>query len=531
MNSRHALSMLAALAALTLGFQARAGDASTLTDTIVTQEGPVRGLNAGTLQSYLGIPYAAPPVGPLRWRRPQAVQSWSAVLDATKAGAPCAQGDDLGPFATAGGREDCLTLNVHVPQRPASPGRLRPVLVWIHGGSLLVGQGDHYDPTRLANQGDVVVVTLNYRLGLFGFFAHASLLAEDPLAANLGQLDQLAALDWVQRNAAAFGGDRQQVIIAGESSGGGSVLAHVISPLSAGRFQKAIVMSGASLILRHPTFGAARPLDDALQAGQRFAQAAGCVDQSAQCLRALSTDQVLALQTPYVTHQTIVDGRFMPQHPGVALASGHFNRVDLVVGTTRDEARFFAGLGEHKTNQPMSAVQAHQALAYLFGPHRIRAVERVYPQSAYDTPAEAYAAAATDYMFTCPALKVSRLASRWTRVHHYEFSDRTAPSYLKPASIALGAAHTLELPYLFDGFKGGQGGLKPMLNSKQVALSDTMIQAWSAVDTTRAALDWPAFTGRMGEVLRFQLPLPVRVPATRLHQAHQCAFWDQSGVY
>jgi para-nitrobenzyl esterase len=502
-----------------------------MTSVIQIDSGPLRGTDDGRLLSYQGIPYAAPPVGVLRWTPPQAPQAWTETFDADRPGSACVQNADLGAFATPGGSEDCLYLNVNAPRAATQAGKPLPVFVWIHGGSLWVGKGDDYDPSKLALEGNAIVVTLNYRLGMFGFFAHPQIDAEGHPFANYGQMDQSFALDWVKRNIAAFGGDPQNVTIAGESSGGTSVLAQVISPWSADKFQHAIDMSGSSLVIRYPNFGAAWPLDVARQRGSDFAVAAGCSDQTAECLRGLSVGQILAVQKPYMINQTIIDGDFMPEHPGGALQAGRINKVILVNGTTRDEGSFFVGFPENETGIPMTTESYPAAIKAFFGKDLAARVQEEYPTSAYNSPSEAYAAAATDYLFSCPALAVNRWASKSTSVYAYEFADRTAPSYLKPMTFPLGAAHTYELSYLFPGFKGGELGLPVALNPLQEKLSDEMVWYWTTVAGAGQWSFWPRYSPEQQNVLRLMLPTSEVLAAGRFARDHHCQFWDEAGIY
>jgi para-nitrobenzyl esterase len=226
---------LGALLAATFAAMALAEPASADPTLVRIESGELRGVEADGVISFKGIPYAAPPVGPLRWRAAQPVTPWPGVLDATAFGPSCMQPDDVRKS------EDCLTLNVW---RPAAAPAPVPVMVWIYGGALVHGSTPLYPADALARQG-VIVVSMNYRMGRLGFFAHPALAAEAPGEphGNYGYLDQLAALQWVKRNIASFGGDPDQVTIFGESAGGGSVLAHLVSPMSTGLFQRAILQS------------------------------------------------------------------------------------------------------------------------------------------------------------------------------------------------------------------------------------------------------------------------------------------------
>ena len=214
----------------------RRGKGKSSNPSIVTQDGPVKGIVSPSINEFLGIPYAAPPLGPRRWMPPQSHERWHGVLDATQLGNQCPQVDF---FGTELGDEDCLFLNVYTPggKKNRNEDDDLPVMVWIHGGSLVTGSGGLYDPTPLVTKGNVIVVTINYRLGVLGFLAHPALDAEGHLNANYGLMDQQLALRWVQRNIEAFGGDPERVTIFGESAGGLSVYSHLASPTAAGLFQ------------------------------------------------------------------------------------------------------------------------------------------------------------------------------------------------------------------------------------------------------------------------------------------------------
>jgi para-nitrobenzyl esterase len=214
---------------------ARPADAAPI---VMTGSGPVRGVRGPAVDSYQGIPYAQPPTGDLRWRAPRPVRPWTTAIDATTPGPACAQNEPGKPAGTTlpGSGEDCLYLNVTTPR-----GQRRPVIVWIHGGGNTAGTGSEYDATRMATRGDVVVVTINYRLGVFGFFGYPGLSG----SGAFGLQDQQAALRWVRANAAAFGGDPGNVTVAGESAGGVDICAQLTAPGSAGLFARAILQSGS----------------------------------------------------------------------------------------------------------------------------------------------------------------------------------------------------------------------------------------------------------------------------------------------
>src|SRR5215831_19176932 len=299
-------------------------------------DGVIRGASAAGVNSFLGLPYAAPPTGNLRWRPPQPAAAWTGVRPATQFGPSCPQALTRNPFLPPGTiSEDCLYLNVYAPPVSGNDQGGRPVLVWIHGGGLVQDGARNYDGTKLAAAG-TVVVTINYRLGALGFLAHPALASRPGgPAGNYGLMDQQAALRWVQDNIEAFGGDPGNVTIAGESAGGLSVLAHLVSPGSRGLFQKAIVESGAFALNQ-------QPLAAAEAAGEAFATAAGCPGQSAQTAACLRNLPVANLVTPnFVEIPGVVDGKVLTEPIGTALAAGRFAHVPVLNGTNHDEERLF----------------------------------------------------------------------------------------------------------------------------------------------------------------------------------------------
>lgn len=221
-----------------------APDGAGRTNVVVINTGAVRGIVKDGMRMFLGMPYATPPVGNLRWRPPHPHASWTGVRDAVAYGKVCAQNNTTFPgFGFISYTEDCLFVNVVTPVRD-NGGRKRPVMVWIPGGGLFIGGSTGYDPSALVKDGDVVYVSLNYRLNVFGFFSHPAINSEGHAAGNYGIMDQQLALQWVKQNIAAFGGDPNNVTIFGESAGGISVWANIASPASAGLFHKAIIESG-----------------------------------------------------------------------------------------------------------------------------------------------------------------------------------------------------------------------------------------------------------------------------------------------
>src|SRR5580704_377404 len=435
-------------------------------------DGVVRGTTAGTVDEFLGIPYAAPPTGNLRWRPPAPAASWEGVRDATQFGASCPQSTVHNPFLPPGPiSEDCLYLNVYTPTVRDRGGDGRPVLVWIHGGGLTVDGARNYDGSKLAADG-TVVVTINYRLGALGFLAHPALASRPGgPAGNYGLMDQQAALRWVQRNIARFGGDPHNVTIAGQSAGGLSVLAQLVSPGARGLFQRAIVQSGTFALNQ-------QPLATAEAAGQTFATAVGCPDQSAACLRSVPVSDLVSnfgVEIPGV-----VDGSVLTQPIGTALARGQFARVPVINGITHDEELLFvAGLKltvSQGTDIPLAAplnsganYQADIAQALGVPPARAAAIAAEYPLSAYPNPVVAFSLLVSDTSFACPALQVDRwTAERGVPTYAYQFNDDQAPVL----GMILGlATHGAELPYLFN--------TPTVLDPGQQALAASMRMDWA----------------------------------------------------
>ena len=495
-----------------------ASPASDGTNPIVrTDDGFVRGMAAGTVDEFLGLPYAAPPTGNLRWRSPAPPAAWDGVRDATQFGPSCPQVLDpkLNPELPPGAiSEDCLYLNVYAPPPSMNDQGGRPVLVWIHGGGLVQDGARDYDGSKLAADG-IVVVTINYRLGALGFLAHPA-LASHGAAGNYGLMDQQAALRWVQDNIEQFGGDPGNVTIAGQSAGGLSVLAQMVSPGARGLFQRAIVQSGAFALNQ-------RPLATAEAAGEAFATAVGCPDQSAACLRNAPVSDLVndfGVEIPGV-----VDGSVLTQPIGTALATGQFARVPIFNGITHDEELLFvAVLGltvSQGTDIPLAApldgssatYQADIAQALGVSDTRAAAIAAEYPLSAYPNAVVAFTFLVSDASFACPALQVDRLtAARGVPTYAYQFNDDNAPLF----KLGL-ATHGSELSYLF--------GSPATLTADQQALAASMRTDWARFARTgnpsSDALPWPSFDGT--RVLSL-VPLQSQV-TTDFATAHHCSFW------
>ena len=378
---------------------------------------------------FRGIPYAAAPVGPLRWRAPQPAARWSGVRDATVFAPHCAQPNS--PFGVESSSEDCLYLNVSAPHGRRHRGD-RAVLVWIHGGGYRLGESQDYDRTKLAADG-TVVVTINYRLGALGFLAHPA-FADRPggSSGNYGLMDQQAALRWVQRNIRKFGGEPQRHNRRRIGRRPGRAL-----PPRLARRKRALPPG-------HRAERRLRPGADAAPAaeaeGESFAVKVGCADQSADCLRDVPVSAILANQRDIPTVYTpgIVDGKVLEQSIGTALASGQFNRVPIINGTNHDEWRLFVAI-EAVSSSPVTAASYQARNPSTLGvPADVAAViASVYPLSAFASPSVALGAVGTDAIFACSALKANQWTAKYVPTYAYEFNEDTAPAIPAAGQLSL----------------------------------------------------------------------------------------------
>ena len=477
-----------------------------------TADGAVRGMSSGLLNEFLGIPYAAPPVGALRWQPPQPAAHWPGVRDATQFAPHCPQ--PASPFGQASTSEDCLFLNVFTPRA----GARHPVMVWIHGGALVTGESNDYNPAKLVADG-VTVVTINYRLGALGFLAHPALADANGQSGDYGLMDQQAALRWVQRNIASFGGDPRNVTIFGESAGGLSTLAQVASPAARGLFSKAIVESGSYNLTQASLAGAET-------AGQAFAAKAGCSDQTAACLRSLPVSTILADEdaggyTPNINSEVL------PQTLKTAFATGDFNRVPIINGTNHDEWRLFVALSELAGN-PVTTANYQSMISSTLGVSAAAAaaIAAEYPLSAYPSPAVALGAVGTDAIFACPALTIDQTVSKFVPTFAYEFNDENAPEdFLPPVSFPYGAAHASEIQYLMDLPTAVFPGT---FSAQQQQLATTMKSYWTnfarrGFPASFGTPFWPHFNTVTQQMQSLVPPTPQT--ETTFAAEHKCAFW------
>ncbi len=411
-----------------------------------TTDGVVEGVVSadGKVRAFKGIPFAAPPVGPLRWKEPQPVQPWTGVRQARDFSAHCMQLNVFGDmiFPDAGASEDCLYLNVWAPANAAA--EKLPVMVWIYGGGFVAGATSEprQDGGNLSKQG-VVVVSMNYRLGIFGFFSHPELTKESGhnASGNYGLLDETAALRWVHDNIARFGGDPANVTIFGESAGSFAVSAQMASPLAQGLFQRAIGESGAF-------FGStlqARPLAESEKTGQNFAETT-LGSKSLEALRALPADKILqATKAESFRWGPNIDGYFLPESVASIYAAGRQSQIPLLAGWNLDEGSYQQILGKDPPTPENYAKNAHER----FG-GKADAILKLYPAETEDQVKRAAGDLASAQFIAYGTWKWldEQLATGHSPVYRYEFDDALPAPAGKPDE-ARGAYHSAEIEFVF----------------------------------------------------------------------------------
>ena len=487
-------------------------------------DGELLGSVAGKTRRFLGIPYAKPPVGELRWKRPEKPEKWSKPRDATQWGKRCAQANSAVLMNPASEDEDCLYLNVWAP----TDAKSLPVMVWIHGGGNVNGSASElvpysmpenglyfYDGSKLAEK-NVVVVTLNYRLGVFGFLAHPALDEETGMpSGNQGMWDQVAALEWVKANVAKFGGDPKNVTIFGESAGSYDVCTHVASPKSKGLFHKAISQSGGCTTTMTTKEQAAATADALVAA----VDCAG--DAPLDCLREKDVATLLGAvgSLPATaglrTLGPIVDGDFLPEQPRTLYREGRINKVPYMLGSNTDEGTLFTAGMPITTEAQYDAALMTQFMAAS------AAIKEVYPLSKFEgampNPAQAaLARVAGDSRLVCTTTDTALLASAHTPVFTYNFDIPVNPE-LSP--IFLGATHGAELVYVFQ--------TSPSFGDAEKSASELMQRYWtnfakSGDPNHDGAPEWPTYSASSDQRMNFALEESSAVADFR---KAECALW------
>jgi carboxylesterase type B len=495
---------------------------------VQTPDGALRGIHAHDVDSFLGIRYAQPPTGRLRWVPPKPVQPWKGVRSAEAYGNRCpAPASGNGPQSLT---EDCLFLNVQRPATARADGRL-PVYVWIHGGGLATGSSNQHDGTKFVRESGIIVVTINYRLGVLGFLAHPALTAAQGESGNYGFMDQQQALRWVRRSIAAFGGDPHRVTIGGESAGGWSVCGHLSAPGSRGLFAGAVIESGSCL---------SWPQADADSFADQVTSPVGCpatADPAAiACLRRVSVQALLDAANNWFGPMLVNTTPTLPQDPFLAVITGAFTRVPVLIGANRDEGRSFTQGDVGWTQQ-----QYEQWVRDNFGPDA-DAVLAHYPWPATSdrwTGAYLEAAILTDSGFLagiggCGGRFLTNTIAGYVPTFSYQFDHRTGPGLTPIPGYVWGAGHAAELAYMWPSFDNGIP-IAPTFNAAERRLAHDMVAWWGHFVRTGApgsvgGTAWPRLVASAGPSARL---LSLRAggqstPITdaRLSAQHQCGFWD-----
>ena len=493
---------------------------------VETPQGPVQGTVIGETRAFLAIPYAAPPVGALRFKPPQAHEGWSEPLDATEVGPLCPQLGMLDGQPADGTSEDCLTVNVWTPDpAPAEP---RPVMVWIHGGAFEVGSGhglgthtgEHIVPTTGS-----VLVTFNYRLAALGFLAHPDLTSEDsayPSSGNYGFEDQRFALEWVKANIAAFGGDPDNVLLFGESAGGVSTCLHLVAPDSAGLFQRAAIQSGPCEL--------STPLAQAELQGEALATATGCDGQAdvPACLRGLSPAELLtALPNDpglffgdQASWGPVIDGLRLLEPSAITLDSGNFNQVPVLLGSNADEGTLFVWLGGLSGIDEATYDTLVGESAPALGTDAATLLAQ-YPAANYDTPGAALSALLGHAGFNCATRRTARrLVAAGVDTYLYHFTHAPNLTVIQ----GLGAFHAADVGLVFGS---DHLNLLP-ISAEEQPLSVAMMGYWSRLGSSGDpngvdSPPWPAYDSTSDQHL--QLDVGAIEAGSKLLEA-ECDFWD-----
>lgn len=493
----------------------------------------VKGTDVG-VHTFLGIPFAKPPVGQLRFAPPEPPESWSGVKDGTSHPAICLQNIDAlnemiqkltnETLPSTGMSEDCLYLNVYAPAH-AQEGSDLPVMVWIHGGALVLGMASMYDGSVLAAMEDVVVVIIQYRLGVLGFLS----TGDKHAAGNWGYLDQVAALSWVQQNIANFGGNPDRVTIFGESAGGTSVSSHVVSPMSQGLFHGAIMESGVALLP-----GLIANSSDMVTTMVANLSACGLLDAEAlvKCLRAKSEEEITAINKHFKIIPGVVDGTFLPRHPQELLASADFRPVPSIIGVNNDEYGWIIPSAmevetpKEMDKKTMKTVMQKTSAMMMLPPEFGDLLMEEYMGDSEDphTLRIQFQDMMGDSIFVIPALQVAKFQCSHAPVYFYEFQHR--PSFfkdLKPPHVK--ADHGDEIPFVFGIYARNT---KMKVTKEEEQLSRKMMKYWANFarngnPNSKDLPNWPVFDHE-----ERYLQLSLQPAESRGLKADRFQFWTKT---
>ena len=503
---------------------------------VKTANGDVQGFLKEDTHLFYGIPYAAPPVGDLRWQAPQPVTAnWQGVRAATKAPPLCFQY----MLYMQRGQEDCLYLNIATPD--VKTEKPKPVMVWFHGGGFIGGDGLQGTPlNRLAKRGDVVVVSMNYRVGALGFLAHPALSAESAktdgifASGNYALMDQQAALRWVRDNISAFGGDPTNVTIFGESAGGMSVCVHLASPSSAGLFKQAIIESG-------PCMNGNPSLHAAEKQGELLAIKIGCEGRGdlLACLRSKKPEEVLQAlpnDPAFVFGEgeygawgmPIVDGRVLTDTITNSFDNGKFNRVPVINGNNGDEGSILVMFSHEYRFKPLQAADYEKRIRYLVGDNQavVDKVKARYPLENYKDAGAALAELFGDGFMACNVQRASKDLAQWTPLYAYTFTYPDA-AFILPERRKLGAFHAAELQFVFHS---PMGWFQRNFSGDELALTNAMMDYWSQFAHTgnpnKEGLQvWPQFSDEKKQIM-----LDRQISVSNTVKQENCAFWRDLNI-
>jgi len=486
---------------------------------VQTDKGSIVGFKDNNVNYFLGIPYAQPPIGSLRWAPPQPHQPWSGMLRTTEFSSACLQPipNPLSDYTFPDNvtfSEDCLYLNVYAPNTP-DPNKA--VMVWIHGGGLLNGGNSEYRlrGEYMAQTGDVVVVVINYRLGVFGWLAHPAFINDNPnfpSSGNYGFLDQRLSLQRVQNNIALFGGDPKKVTIMGESAGGSSVCFHLVSQKSQGLYSKAIVESGACL-------AEVSKITDAQTFAVNFQNKMKCTgtpSQIIQCMRSVPAPQVEALQQTGAFSQAVVDGYTFLEHPYTSISNGRYNSVPLIAGNVKDEGSLFIG-----HSGPIDSSSYMTRLDNYFKGFASQVFNQ-YPCAAYNASDCWYAlmTAYGDYLLTCPTKFISDAFAVSGSTYSYVFTHQPYWALIKRNPY--GAFHSSEIPFVFSTLTKIYNYTPP-----EVDLERQMTKFWtnfgkSGNPNTEGIMLWPVYQSPDYSETTLDLTLTI----VQKYKKLECALWN-----
>lgn len=529
-GAAHLMLRIIAVAALLLSaapLAAQSVGGSPQGEVVATASGKVEGFIRNGVLEFRGIPYAAPVAGDARWSLPQPAAPWTGVFPAMHFGGACPQAARYG-LTERSDEENCLTLNISLPR--AARTNPRPVLLWIHGGAFVGGAASLYRLDRLARDADAVIVSINYRLGVFGFMA-------PPAAAKgakhvLALEDQRLAMRWVKDNIAAFGGDPSNITLAGESAGAASVCMHMLAPeQTRGLFHRAIMQSAACST-------PLRSLAEAEAFAARVAAEASCTDPQTAlaCLKAIEPQRLIAAgakaaETDLRAFAPFTGSMTVPRATLDALETGDFARVPVLNGFTRDEMRLYVGY-DVQNGAAITPESYPLAVGRIYGA-KADQVLAAYPLKPGERAPETLGSLMSDFMpglgiTHCLMLESGRLLARFTPVYQWEYADRSAPvrgvsiPILPDPGFVLGAVHSGELNALFPGFSNTAAMTAPDLGPDSQALADRIVTIWAAfMRGSPSAQEWPT-AEKPGAVMRFA---PDAIRPFDAWAQYKCDFW------